>query len=294
MIRAIPFFTPEWTDHNPTDFGIVLVELLAFVADVLHYYVDRAAAEAFLPTAIQRGSVVNLLKLIGYELKSAGPASADVVFTLPQALPEEVLIPAGTRLQTAAESGEEPVVFETAQDLVIPAGATLATASAVEGTSGDEVVGRSSGLAYQRFDLKGAPIIDGTLRLLIDEGIGEEAWTEVESFVRSTGADRHYFVQRDEAERLAVFFGDNVQGKIPDAGAAIRAAYRTGGGTRGNVGADTIATVVSVLTHRGSPLTVKVTNPLAASGGEERQSIEDAKRQGPRTLRALNRAVTLE
>ncbi|MFC1707096.1 hypothetical protein ACFL59_09790, partial [Planctomycetota bacterium] len=54
MVRAIPFYTEEWTDHNPTDFGIVLIELLAFVADCLHYYIDRAAAEAFLPTALKR------------------------------------------------------------------------------------------------------------------------------------------------------------------------------------------------------------------------------------------------
>lgn len=294
MVRAIPFYTEEWTDHNPTDFGIVLIELLAFVADTLHYYIDRSAAEAFLPTAIQRRSVINLLKLIDYELRSAAPASADVVFTLPQAFPEEVLIPAGTRLQTAAEPDEEPVVFETAQDLILPAGQTEGIVSAVEGTTGEEVAGQSNGQTYQRFELRATPIIDGTLRIFIDEGMGEEPWTEVDNFVRSRGTDRHYFLQRDEAERVTVFFGDNAQGKIPDAGATLRATFRLGGGIRGNVGADTIATVVSVLTHQGSPLTVKVTNPLSASGGEERQSIEDAKRQAPRTLRALDRAVTLE
>jgi hypothetical protein len=294
MVRAIPFYTEEWTDHNPTDFGIVLIELLAFVADGLHYYIDRAAAEAFLPTAIKRQSVINLLKLIDYELRSAVPASADVVFTLPQVFPEDVRIPAGTRLATAAESGEDPVEFETVADLVIPAGETEGTVSAAEGRTEEEIAGRSDGTPFQRIHLSGAPIVDGTLRVLIDEGAGEEPWTEVDSFVRTGPLDRHYYVQRDEQDRLTVFFGDNAQGRIPAAGASIRATHRVGGGARGNVGAGTIRTVVSVLTHRGSPLTVEVTNPLAASGGEERQAIEDAKRQGPRTLRAMGRAVTLE
>lgn len=294
MVRAIPFYTEEWTDHNPTDFGIVLIELLAYVADGLHYYIDRAAAEAFLPTAIKRQSVINLLKLIDYELRSAVPASADVVFTLPQVFPEDVLIPAGTRLATAAESGEGPVELETVADLVIPAGETEGTVSAAEGKTEEEIAGRSDGTPFQRIQLTGAPIVDGTLQVLIDEGAGEETWTEVDSFVRTGARDRHYYVQRDEQDRLTVFFGDNAQGRIAAAGASIRAVYRVGGGARGNVGAGTIRTVVSVLTHRGSPLTVEVTNPLAASGGEERQSIEDAKRQGPRTLRAMGRAVTLE
>jgi len=294
MIRAIPFYTDEWTDHNPTDFGIVLVELLAFVADVLHYYIDRAAAEAFLPTAIKRQSVINLLKLIDYELRSAAPASADVVFTLPQAFPEDVRIPVGTRLATAAESGEDPVEFETVADLVIPAGETEGTVSVAEGRTEEELGGRSDGIPLQRLQLTGAPIIDGTLRILIDEGAGEEPWIEVDSFVRTGATERHYYVQRDDQDRLTVFFGDNAQGRIPAAGASIRALYRVGGGVRGNVGAGTIRTVVSVLTHRGSPLTVQAINPVAASGGEARQSIEDAKRQGPRTLRALGRAVTLE
>ncbi|MCC6310987.1 MAG: putative baseplate assembly protein [Trueperaceae bacterium] len=294
MVRAIPFYTEEWTDHNPTDFGIVLIELLAFVADGLHYYIDRAAAEAFLPTAIKRQSVINLLKLIDYELRSAVPASADVTFTLPQVFPEDVRIPAGTRLATAAEAGEDPVEFETVADLVIPAAETEGTVSAVEGRTQEEIAGRSDGTPFQRIRLSGAPIVDGTLRILIDEGAGEEPWTEVDSFVRTGPLDRHYYVQRDEQDRLTVFFGDNAQGRIPGAGASIRAVYRVGGGVRGNVGAGTIGTVVSVLTHRGSPLTVQVANPLAASGGEERQSIEDAKRQGPRTLRAMGRAVTLD
>jgi hypothetical protein len=57
-----PLNTEEWTDHNPTDFRIVLVELLAYVADLLPYCIDRVAAEAFLPTANKRESAIKLLK----------------------------------------------------------------------------------------------------------------------------------------------------------------------------------------------------------------------------------------
>lgn len=78
MVRAIPFFAPEWTDHNLSDFGIVLQRLVAFVADVLHFYLDRMANEAFLATAITRRSVANHLRLINFELRSAVPGKSVV------------------------------------------------------------------------------------------------------------------------------------------------------------------------------------------------------------------------
>jgi hypothetical protein len=38
----------DWTDRNESDPGIVIVELLAYAADLLAYYQEQAAAEARL------------------------------------------------------------------------------------------------------------------------------------------------------------------------------------------------------------------------------------------------------
>lgn len=294
MVRAIPFFTPEWTDYNLSDFGIVLQRLLAFVADTLHFYLDRVANEAFLPTAITRRSVINLLKLIDFTVPSATPASVDVLFTIPSPLISDLLIPAGTPLQTSADSTGNPVFFETVADLVILAGQLSGTVSAVEGQSQSENIGVSSGLARQRFTLAGTPIIDGTLRIFINEGIGEQLWTEVDTFISSTPTSKNFTAQRDENNIITIFFGDNVQGKIPNSGATIRGAYRLGGGLRGNVGAHTITSINTVITQGATVINVSVDNPLQASGGQDQMSIDDAKVLGPLSLRSLNRAVTPE
>jgi hypothetical protein len=294
MVRTIPFFAPEWTDHNITDFGIVLQRLTAFVADVLHFYIDRAANEAFLPTAITRRSVINLLQLINYELRSAVPASVDIQFTLQSALPGDFLIPAGTQLQTTADATEVPVFFETAEDLIILEGSIVGTVSAVEGLSGSEDVGISTGFERQRFDLLDSPIIDGTIQIFIDEGAGDQLWAEVDTFINSDPDSKVFTSEKNEVGQVAIFFGDNAQGKIPDSGAPIRADFRTGGGENGNVPANTIIALNSTLTFDGAPVTPAVTNPLAASGGEDEQSIDSAKVEGPESLLALNRAVTLE
>ena len=50
MLDQIPLRLPQWTDRSESDFGVVLIELFAYVADILSYYQDRVANEAYLAT----------------------------------------------------------------------------------------------------------------------------------------------------------------------------------------------------------------------------------------------------
>lgn len=70
---------PDWTDHSANDPGVMLLELFAYMGDLILYYQDRIANESFLDTAVERSSVINLLRLIGYELRPAQPASVDLI-----------------------------------------------------------------------------------------------------------------------------------------------------------------------------------------------------------------------
>lgn len=292
MVKAIPYMCPEWTDHNLSDFGIVLQRLVAMVGDVLHFYVDRIGNEAFLPTAITRRSVINLLQLINFQLNSAAPASVDVRFTLQDALPGDLLIPAGTELQTSADATDGPIYFETTQDAVIPAGQLEITAPAKEGQTKQESIGVSLGIPRQRFEVTGSPVIDGSLSISIDEGIGPELWLEISSFIYAGPDDKVFTTIRDENDKVTSIFGDNAQGKIPDNGAIIDATYRVGGGLRGNVPEETINTINTSITYNAVAVNLAVTNDEAASGGEDAMTIEEAKILGPQSLLALNRAVT--
>ncbi len=111
MLNQIPLLLPDWTDRGEADFGVVLIELVAYVADILSYYQDRVANEAFLPTATQRRSVTQLLRLIGYQIDPGLAASAvihvDVSTDLDvgaDRLPFQV--------RTAGRPGEADVRFE--------------------------------------------------------------------------------------------------------------------------------------------------------------------------------------
>ena len=57
---------PEWSGNDSSDFMSTLIDLWAYSADIMHYYIDRASTEAFLGTATQRSSVVSLANLYGY------------------------------------------------------------------------------------------------------------------------------------------------------------------------------------------------------------------------------------
>jgi hypothetical protein len=59
---------PEWRERNPSDLGIALVELMAYVGDYLSYYQDAVATEAYLSTARRRTSVRRHVRLLDYRL----------------------------------------------------------------------------------------------------------------------------------------------------------------------------------------------------------------------------------
>ena len=62
---------PDWTDFDVASFGNLLVELYAFVGDVLTFHQDNLARESRLVTATQRRSVMAFPKMLGYRLQGA-------------------------------------------------------------------------------------------------------------------------------------------------------------------------------------------------------------------------------
>jgi hypothetical protein len=111
MLAQIPLLLPNWTDRSESDFGVVLIELFAYVADILSYYQDRVANEAFLATATQRRSVQELLRLIDYQIDPGLAASVLLHFDVSA----DVSVDAAAlpyRAKTAGLPGDPDRVFE--------------------------------------------------------------------------------------------------------------------------------------------------------------------------------------
>ncbi len=82
MLDRLAAVTPEWTERNPADLGVTLVELLAHVGDRLSYAQDAAATEAYLGTARQRISVRRHARLVDYSLREGTSAQTWVHFAV--------------------------------------------------------------------------------------------------------------------------------------------------------------------------------------------------------------------
>lgn len=109
----------QLTTRESDDYAITLLELWAAVADVLTFYQERIANEAFLRTAVHRDSVLRLARLLDYQLRSGLAARARVAFTLDDNA--TVKIPVGLKLMSVPSQDERPQFFETVENIVAEA-----------------------------------------------------------------------------------------------------------------------------------------------------------------------------
>lgn len=300
---------PEWTDRSENDLGRMLLELFAHVGDTLLYYQDRIASEAFLATAVERRSVIDLLALIGYTLGTPSPASVKLTLRAPNNAVTPVVVETGARFSTVAAPGKPAIDF-----IYLPGTDPTASTSvsvARNGTGGEVVfdipvvhatrvlhegLGTTTGDRNQAFRLKQSPVLlardadaQDYLRVELDAGGGFETWQRRKTLLYSNANDPHFTVEIDDQDQAHIVLGDGTYGRLPPAGSTVRASYLIGGGGAGNVGPNTITVMKS-----GVNVGVKASNPLAASGGQDRETIEHARTLAPQVFRSFQRAVTAD
>lgn len=213
-----------------------------------------------------------------------------------------------------------PVFSQAADGRLTPAplvrGFHLNTTWATQAeTVRDEILGSGSALAAQSFTATRAPVMDEELWIdelgTLSEGEREEIlaqgdlridevkdakgnpirfwvlWQAAEDLSAAGSADRVYAI--DRALGL-ITSGDGVHGRVPPIGRDnVRITYRTGGGSRGNVGVGTIKALRTTI-----PFVSKASNPEAAGGGSDVEAVDQALLRGPQMLRHRGRAVTAE
>jgi uncharacterized phage protein gp47/JayE len=331
MRELIPEKLPEWTDYeSEADFGNVLLQLFAHMGDILSYYQDRVANESFLATAQTRRSIIQHLRLIGYRLATAAPASAKLNLFVPSDFDETITIRKGDAFATDSQKDKPSVRFEYALEAPLTIDCSALPVDPVtkkkyfgelgprpeQGPSKgipveegrlvrDEVLGESDGHANQRFSLAHPGLILRSLGegqaihrdivLITRLGGKVEEWTLRESLAFShkeeeDSVQNDFSVEIDEQDRATLIFGDGVFGAIPPQYARLIATYRVGGGRQGNVPAHTIKTIIDA--PQLAVIGADVTNPQPATGGAERESIEHAVAHAPRVFRSRSRAVT--
>ena len=103
------------TTRRSDDYAVTILELWAAVADVLSFYQERYANEAFLRTATRREAVARLAALLDYRPAPGAAAGTFLAFTIEAG--KEVQLPVGLRVQSLPAPGEQAQVFETLEPL---------------------------------------------------------------------------------------------------------------------------------------------------------------------------------
>lgn len=164
--------------------------------------------------------------------------------------------------------------------------------AAIQGESVQDVVGTSTGAAWQMFRLAATDYVEGSFEYL--DVAGDTEWSLVDGLYSSAAEDKHFTLLEEPDGSLWIVTGDGTNGFVPPAGSLITAFYRRGAGGNGNIGALAIDSV-----EGGTGFLGDVRNPRPASGWLVREADDTAgltrvKRLVPAAVRANGRMVTPE
>jgi predicted phage baseplate assembly protein len=107
--RLIPHYTPEWTDHNVSDPGVALIELFAWMTDMVLYRMNQVPDKM----------LAQFMELVGVRLQPPRAARAPVTFYLSAPQEQDLLIPEGTEVATVRTETSPAIVFTTEASLTI-------------------------------------------------------------------------------------------------------------------------------------------------------------------------------
>lgn len=306
---------PEWTDLSPHDPGMTLVEVFAYLTEVMLYRLNRLPDKAY----------VAFLNLLGVQRQPPVAASVALELRWERSGTGPVTVPPGTRVTIEGGAKDGPV-FVTGESVTIAADAESARVVAhhCERIDG-ELVGVGDGSAGQTFTVANPPMVRTTEAFDLLVGVevdrdeveeGEAArewdgrtyriWQPVWSFAAQRPGAHVYLVDRAEgrvtfapavdpgpprdlaAARAGAPPPPAALGAVPPQGREVRVWYRTGGGPDGNVAAGTLTT------WRDPVPGIEVTNPEPARGGRAVEPVENVLRRGPNEFLTVRRAVTAD
>ena len=107
-IRLIPQYCPEWTNFNPSDPGITLIHLFAWMAEMIIYRLNRVPEKNYLA----------FLDLMGVQRQAPQPAHTVLHFDLSDKT-DSLLVKTGTQVSTRPTGDRKATSFETSKDVLL-------------------------------------------------------------------------------------------------------------------------------------------------------------------------------
>ena len=209
-------FPSDWRDFNDASGGMALLELIAYVGDILSFNIDRQVNEAYINRAVELKNIVSLAQNFGYKPKNQTPAvvnlSVSADFTESTSAETLFTLKKGATVLT----NYEPVVsFETLSDVdfsnptnrIVKTSAGV-TSISVSGVSA--VAGISKIFRYRAND----PV--KFLKITLPD-------SNINEIMSVTASDGSEYFEVDNLARDTIFVGDvNTDSSSGDAGYIMR------------------------------------------------------------------------
>lgn len=295
IISNLRLKVPEINDFSEGNIFILIISIFAAIAEVIHYYIDNMAREAFLPTARRFSSVYKHAKLVDYHIKAGVPATVDITIYRSSGKPidSDITIPVNTVFTSA--DGKQ----------------WLSTKTIVWGANGENPysvkvplvqktkVGDPDRISFGQITSKDVIIylgdlptnqkyVEGSMTLFINN----EAWTLVDTFAYANSRDKVYKVEIDQNLKPFIMFGDGQFGMKPDLNGTVEGIYYLTYGSSGNIDQNQFDTVPNLLTDIESDIVI--TNLLPATGGTDYEDFYMIKDHIPLSIKTLGVAITKE
>ena len=286
----------EFTDYDFEGAGLnILLDILAYNTHYNAYYLNMIANESFMHTALLRNSVVAHAKKLGYTPRSVAAAKANVNFTVvtSSSTPESLTLPRGYKFISNAIDGV-PYTFISLEDVVVQKTANNFVFGNLDIYEGQLVTygftHSQTSNPKQTFNLPDANIDTSTLTVVVRQSVANtqsSIYSLATDILSVTSTSEVYYLQEGQNQTYDIYFGDNILGKqLPD-GAVITVNYLKTSGQNANKSSDFVATQAL---NSYSNFNIVVNS--AASGGKERETVDEIKFAAPLQFTSQNRAVT--
>lgn len=294
-LAKIPIISKgNWTDLNATDPGVIILDYVHALVDMINYYQDHQALETFITTAKERANIFRLAKQLSYSIRSAKGATCNVEFSTPIIRDYTIKIPKYTPVSTISK-----IPYLTNEDAYLLPGSVKVTVPCSQGTlntftytgTGISRLSNISGATNQSIRLAANNIdIDS---ISITDNIGR-VWNQVDYIIFSTEIDRVYQVELNPDDSVSIKFGDGERGIVPKETDTLTITYITSLAEEGRIGENEITIINKpIQDDKGKYIELLVNNNNASTGGSSSQSSREIRELAPGAIKAQNRAVTL-
>jgi hypothetical protein len=291
----------EFTDYDFEGSGLnILLDVLAYNTHYQAYYLNMVANESFLDTALLRDSVVSQAKTLGYVPYSRKAPRALIDFTVntSTSTASTLSVPKGFRFLSNQIDGVSYGFVTLGETTVQKANSdfTFLSLPIYEGQLVSYLFTHNESTnPKQVFTLPDTDIDTSTVTVTVQPNSSN---TEISVYSLATDASNTqttsevFYLQEGKNRQYQIYFGNNVIGKKISDGSIVSVNYLITNGEVANKANNFVATE-TLTDSLGGVQTDFIINPVnAASGGAERESVDEIKFSAPLQFTTQNRLVT--